>query len=161
MKYGYNKENKKYTGVYSDDYELPIELDFVTVGVEGFFKPIINSTFNGWEEGLTGQDLIEAQEKEQEDAIDVILETYKIDGLAYFRKTRNFIKRNADNGTITKAQLRGIKNILQPALLPLKDGNWDIAQDSINAITPPTNAKMLTLYNRVKDDVDAYVLNKY
>lgn len=158
MKYAYTKENGKYLGVYSDDFELPKELGFVPVGVEGFHKPMINITRDGWVEGLTGQELVEAEEARQDALIDLKLESRKVDGVDYFRKIRNLIQRNLDNGTITTNQLRGIKNILQPALLPLKDGNWDIAQDSINAITPPTNAKMLSLYTKVKTDIDAYVL---
>lgn len=97
-------------------------------------------------------------EADKENAVNQKLNLAEQDGLVYFRKIKNFVQRNYDDGVITKAQFLAIRQILQPALLPLKDGNWDIAQSSVSSITPPTNAKMLFLYNKVKTNIDNYIL---
>ena len=102
---------------------------------------------------------IEAKiEADKENAVNQKLDSSEQYGLAYFIKIRNFVQRNYDDGVITKAQFLAIRQILHPALLPLKDGNWDIAQSSVLAIMTPTNAKMLFLYNKVKTDIDNYIL---
>jgi len=119
-------------------------------------KPFFNGS--AVVESITQQEIDERADAEIEKATTLTLEQYKKDGADFFNKVGNFVRRKYNDGDITQAQYKGIRVSLQPALQPLADGDWDIAQDNLNAITPPVNAKMLAIYTFVKDKVDAYVL---
>lgn len=119
-------------------------------------KPFFNGS--AVVESITQQEIDEKADYDIDRALTVQLNQYKKDGVAFLRKAGNFVRRKYNDADITQPQYKSIRVILQPALQPLADGDWDIAQDNLNAITPPTNANMLAIYTFVKDKVDAYVL---
>ena len=86
---------------------------------------------------------------------------YEDDGQRLYRKIKNRIRRKLDNSTITLNQFNAIRRTLRPEILPLTTGDWDIAQENLNALTPPTNAKLLAILNNIKGQVDDYITNNY
>ena len=88
-----------------------------------------------------------------------LLDKFEADGQQFLKTFRAYIRRQYDLDNLTTNQFKGIRNTLTPALQPLRYGDWDIAQDNVNAITPPTNAKLLSIYNKLKDRIDAYLLS--
>ncbi len=103
-------------------------------------------------------DEIEAHE---EKLVDDKLDTYQNDGVEFLRVFRNFVYRKYKGGEITENQFKGIRSILAPALMPLKVGAWDLAKDLVDAISEPSNAKMKTLLNKVKNKIDTYITDNY
>jgi hypothetical protein len=89
------------------------------------------------------------------------LDNKEEDGLEYFKTIRNLVQKNYNSGNITEAQFKGIRKVLAPALTPLRVGAWDEAKDNVEDIDEPVNPKMLLLYNKVKDDINDYIINNY
>lgn len=162
------KAFQKTNGYVLQDGEFEFANDLINYNISGGI--LIDTT--------TQQEREDNVESEIENTLIQNLNKYRSDGEEFFKKLGNFIRRKRENGklvenatpeelaligdsikqnTITQAQYKGIRVTLQPALQPLRYGDWDIAQDNINAITPPTNAKMLLIYNFVKNKVDTYV----
>ena len=103
------------------------------------------------------QEEIDAKIEADEDAeVTDLLQMFERDGNEFYTKVRLVVQKNYKNDVITEVQYKGIKTILEPALRPLKLGDWDLAKDSIALIDRPTNVKMATLYDFVKTKVDAY-----
>ena len=88
------------------------------------------------------------------------LATRERDGEEFFNNVYVKIKRHYDNGNINDAQYKAIRTSLTPALQPLKWGDWDLAQDNINAIQRPSG-NLSVLYDFLKNKIDDYILNNY
>lgn len=97
----------------------------------------------------------------EENLVDDKLNQYQNDGVEFLRIFRNFVYRKYKGGEITENQFKGIRSTLAPALLPLKVGAWDLAQDLVDDITEPNNANMKALLNKVKDKIDTYITDNY
>jgi len=89
------------------------------------------------------------------------IQTHKFKGIEGFDRAMALIQRRFDSGTITNAQRKNASNLLYDAIEPLNHGQWEISQTRVNAITPPTNAKMLEIYNKIKNGIDNYVTNNF
>ena len=85
-----------------------------------------------------------------------LLQQFENDGIEFYNEVRELVKKHHLKGTITDNQFKGIRVTLEPALRPLKLGDWDIAQDNINAITRPSGTLAL-LYDFVKNKIDNYL----
>lgn len=86
---------------------------------------------------------------------------YEDDGQQLYRKIKNRIRRKLDKDTITLGQFNAIRRTLRPAIIPLTTGDWDITQEYLNALTPPTNAKLLEILNNIKGLVNDYINENY
>jgi len=173
----YNVLPKRYliNGVLHNLEVLPIE----TQQAEGFYNVIqptvtqyqrletlIASDFNGSEwvyrvYNFTAQEIIDFDNQQAENIITNDLDAKERDGEKFFKELRNLVRKHYNLGNITGPQYKGIRTLLQPAIQPLRYGDWDLCQDNLNAITPPSNAKMLTLYNFIKNKVDSYINTNY
>jgi len=101
---------------------------------------------------------IDAYNLEQENRpILELLQQFESDGNTFYNDVKLMVKKHHTKGTITDAQYKAIRVTLEPALRPLKLGDFDIAQDNLNAIPRPTNAKLAILYDFVKNKIDNYL----
>jgi len=151
----YKIKDNKIVGISRKDENYVVKVGEFSTDT-WYEKPFFNGS--AVVESITQQEIDERADAEVELAVSQSLAQYKSDGMAFLRKVGAFVRRKYNDGDITQAQYKGIRVSLQPALQPLADGDWDIAQDNLNAITPPVNANMLAIYTFVKDKVDAYVL---
>ena len=85
-----------------------------------------------------------------------LLDKFQSDGKAFYIEVRNLTRYHQSKGTITDSQYKSIRVTLEPALRPLTLGDWDIAQDNINAINRPTGV-LEVLYDKVKSKIDSYL----
>jgi hypothetical protein len=81
-------------------------------------------------------------------------------GIQFFRKVAVKVKRAYDDGNIDQTQYKNIRTSLQTVLQPLRYGDWDVAQDNINAISRPSG-QMGVLYDFLKNKIDTYVSANY
>ena len=128
------------------------------LGTSPFQKP----TWNGSQivEGWTQQDQDAKDEAQAEQlALDIVQNRIN-DGEDFFNKVATKVKRAYDNGNITQAQFKNIRTSLKDVLLPLKLGDWDLAQDNINTVTRPSG-QLGALYDFIKNKIDQYVLDNY
>ncbi|WP_428743235.1 hypothetical protein [Tenacibaculum sp.] len=102
-----------------------------------------------------------AQELQDTDTSAIKLETYKRDGVIGFDRAFALIQRRLDNGQITANQAKGIAQSLYPILEPLYKGQWLLVKVNLDAQTPPANAQLLDIFNKIKNAVDNYVSNNY
>ena len=103
------------------------------------------------------QQIVIAEQQLANDASAQIEMTFRQDGEQAYNRIKYKIKRANTDGTITKNQYKLVRKFLSPAIYPLNFGDWDIAQDNLNALTPPTNAKLLFILNKVKQIVNDYI----
>ena len=100
---------------------------------------------------------IDAYDEQQENqTVQQLLDQFEADGNEFYREVAVLVKKNYDNGTITQTQYKAIRVVLEPALRPLKLGDFDIAQDNINAINRPSGT-LAPLYDFVKNKIDNYL----
>ncbi len=86
---------------------------------------------------------------------------YRNDGQRWNKRIWDRIMREYDDGNITKPQFEGISITLFDALLPLELGLWKVAKSRVDAITPPSNATLLAILNKVKEIIDNYITQNY
>jgi len=139
----------------ANDYVIKVDEYSSTVW---YLKPF----FTGADvvESITQQEIDDRAEQEADNLIEVNLNTREQDGNEFYIKVRNLAKKNYDLGNINPTQYKGIRVTLQPALQPLRWGDWDIAQDNINAISRPSG-NLGVLYDFLKNKVDQYVTDNY
>lgn len=82
---------------------------------------------------------------------------YEEDGKILYKRIKHRIRRLLANGTITLAQFNTVRRFLRPAILPLTTGDWDIAKENVDALTVPTNVKLLAILNKVKELINDYI----
>ena len=139
----------------ANDYVIKVDEYSSTVW---YLKPF----FTGADvvESITQQEIDDRAEQEADNLIEVNLNTREQDGNEFYIKVRNLVKKNYDLNNINQTQYKGIRVTLQPALQPLKLGDWDLAQDNINAIARPSG-NLGALYDFLKNKVDQYVTDNY
>ena len=86
---------------------------------------------------------------------------YKSDGQIGFDRAYALITRRFLDATITANQASGLAQGLYPSLEPLYKGLWQLVKQNLAAETPPANADLLAIFNKIKDGVDDYVTNNY
>ena len=82
---------------------------------------------------------------------------YEDDGKELYRRIKFRVRRLYDNGTISLSQFNTVRRFLRPAVLPLTTGDWDIAKENVDALTVPTNTKLLAILNTVKQYINDYI----
>jgi len=167
MKYSFDKENGKYIGVFSDDFEIPEIYNFTNIEPVLFFKPVIDDVLNptGWIEGFSGNTLIKAQEKRDNEVLDndssaQIIQNHRQNGQTQLKRIWNKLQRLKNSGYLSASQYALVSNALFDALLPMDYGQWEIAQTKINA-TPNGSGKIATVRKAVKKIIDDYVNENY
>jgi len=116
---------------------------------------------------LTQQEQDDVQQGvDDSDSSSGAIQTHKFKGVEGFDRAMALIQRRADlpnthPNHITDTQRKNSSNLLYDAIEPLNHGQWEISQKRVNAITPPTNAKMLEIYNKIKNGIDNYVTNNF
>jgi len=167
MKYAFNKENGKYIGVFSDDFEIPETYSFTNVEPIDLFKPVIDDVLNpaGWIEGLSGNALNKAQEKRDNEVLDndsssQIIQNHRNNGQTQLIRLWDKIQRLKDNGQLTPNQFRIVSEVLFDALIPLEFGMWQVAQTKVNA-TPTASGIIGVIRTQVKAIIDNYVTANY
>jgi len=167
MKYSFDKENGKYIGVFSDDFKIPEIYSFTNIEPVGFFKPVIDDVLNpaGWTEGFSGNALIKAQEKRDNEVLDndssaQIIQNHMQNGQTQLIRIWDKIQRLKDNGQLTPNQFRIVSEVLFDALIPLEFGMWQVAQTKVNA-TPTASGIIGTIRTTVKKIIDDYVNENY
>jgi tRNA(Ser,Leu) C12 N-acetylase TAN1 len=166
--------NYEINGIRHNLRVLPIE----TVNAEGFYEVVIPTITqyqrlenlipsdlvgNQWIQrvyNFTQQEIDDYDQEQIDNAIDAIVNTYEADGRAFFVKLRRKIREYYDDGNITQAQYKNIRTSLQPVIQPLRYGDWDVAQDEINAISRPAG-QMGVLYDFLKNKIDQYIIDNY
>ena len=86
---------------------------------------------------------------------------YKSDGIRAFDRIYALILRERENGDITTLQAKNIMINLYAPLEPLYKGLWQLVKLNLSNETPPTNAKLLAIFNKVVLKVDNYINNNY
>ena len=167
-------KNYEINGIRHNLSVLPIE----TKNAEGFFE-LVQPTItvyqrlidlelgdlvgNQWIQRVydfTAQEIADYDDAQIENQALQLIQQRESDGNAFFYKVVTAIKRRYDEGNLTNAQYKNIRSSLKDVLLPLKFGDWDLAQDAINAINRPSGA-MGVLYDFLKNKIDSYVLDNY
>lgn len=103
----------------------------------------------------------EAQQAEDSDTSSNKHQQYKSDGIRDFDRAFALIHRRFNNGTITGTQAKALAEGIYPSLEPLYKGQWRLVKIYLDAETPPSNTKLLAIFNLIKNKVDAYVLENY
>ncbi len=101
------------------------------------------------------------QQQLDNDSSALKLFTYKDEGQLWNKRIWDRIMREYDDGNITNNQFEGISITLFDALLPLELGLWKVAKSKVDAITPPSNATLLAILNKVKEIIDNYITQNY
>lgn len=83
-----------------------------------------------------------------------ILET---DGREFARLSKSRIGHYVNKGYMTAGGARNFKKDLAAVFRCLRDGDWDVAEDKINNISPPSNPARLTLYNEILLGIETYL----
>ena len=148
--------------------------DIETINAKGFYElviPIIteyqrllplevtdlvDDKFTQRVEDFTQAEIDEYNENKETQTIRELLQQFENDGNTFYNDVKLLVKKHHTKGTITDAQFKSIRVVLEPALRPLKLGDWDIAQDNINAINRPSGT-LAPLYDFVKDKIDNYL----
>jgi len=167
MKYAFDKVTGKYIGVFSDDFEIPETYNFTNVEPIDLFKPVIDDVTSpvNWIEGLSGNRLIKAQEKRDNEILDndsssQIIQNHRNNGQTKLRRIWDKIQRLKDNGQLTANQFRVVSEVLFDALIPLEFGMWQVAQTKVNA-TPTASGIIGVIRTAVKKIIDDYVNENY
>jgi len=158
------------------NFRASTESDLYTLGFRDVVQPILtqyqrrdtiyfdvgNDYFTYAVKDFT-QAEIDAYDQEQldSDASALKIESYKFDGQTAHKRIWDRIMREYDEGNITNAQFEGISNILFDAVLPLEFGLWPVAKSKVDVITPPGNAKMLAILDKVKEIINNYITENY
>ncbi len=108
-------------------------------------------------ETWTVEDQATEDENNAENNISLILTQSEIDGISLVRSIRATAARRRETGNITIAQYKTIRLLLNPTFAHLRCGDWDLAQDEINNTTAPGAPKLLTIYNKLKNQIGAYL----
>ena len=101
------------------------------------------------------------QQQEDNDSSAQKYQQLKNDGVQGFDRAYSMVFRKIDNGTITKTQGKNLMQALYPYLEPLYKGLWQLVKSNLSNVTPPNNADLLIIFNKIKNGVDNYVSKNY
>jgi len=131
--------------------------------IEKLGKIIFNGTTFTYKVSLLAEDEIE-RNTEVDESLDSASTTYKNhkeNGVKLFDRVYSLIQRNLNSGDLTPNQAKTIAQYFYPILEPLYKGQWHLVKLSLDAETPPVNAKFLFVFNKIQGWVDNYILNNY
>lgn len=86
---------------------------------------------------------------------------HKHNGTQLFDRIYATIQRNFDTGNLNASQAKGLMENLFDSLSPLYYGQWRLTKIRYDALTPPNNAKLLTIFNNIKSKINNYITNNY
>ena len=150
----YKIKDNRIVGISTKDDNYQLKENEYSMSV-WYRKPFFTGTtiVETW----TQADQDEEDERIEKQTVSDLLNKFEEDGKKFYIKVRDLIKLHHSRGNITDEQFKNIRIVLEPALRPLVLGDWDIAQDNINAITRPSGV-LSELYDFVKDKIDVYLL---
>jgi hypothetical protein len=121
-------------------------------------SPFKKPEWNGSEivEGWTQADEDARLDAEEELTVGQLLKKFEEDGIEFYERFRTLVRRRFTSGDINTVQYKAIRDNLGPVMRPLRYGDWDLAQDNINALPRP-NGILGDVYDFVKNRVDSYV----
>jgi len=77
------------------------------------------------------------------------------EGMSICKQIRDFIVTKRHKGQISGGQFKNIRITLRPVFDSLRSGDWDIAEDEINAIQRPSGDLGL-VYDKIKTEIEEY-----
>ena len=77
------------------------------------------------------------------------------------KRIKNAIRRDYTANTIDETQFNGFKRNLRPSMTFLKEGEWQLAKEDLDALATPSDPEVEALLNSIKTMVDEYVTNSY
>lgn len=80
-------------------------------------------------------------------------------GELYAWRIKALIKRRVADNTITVANGKGFRRNLRPIIPMLKEGEWDLAKEDLDAMTPGDSG-VLSVLNEIRAMVDNYISNQ-
>jgi hypothetical protein len=111
---------------------------------------------------LTAEEIADKdQQALDEDVAALAHNKYKSDGVQFLDRSFVLILRKEKKGVITANQAKKLISGLYDSLEPLYKGLWQLVKVNLAAETPPTNAKLLAIFNKIKNKVDTYVNKNY
>ena len=158
-----NIPNFRYQDIETINAKGFYELVIPTISIHQRLEPLLEGDFADNKFVQRVYDFTQAEkdaydEQQETQSVQSLLDLFESDGIQFYNEVRLLVKKHYVKETITEAQFKSIRKTLEPAMRPLKLGDWDIAQDNLNAITRPTNAKLATLYDVVKTKIDTYLI---
>ena len=102
-----------------------------------------------------------AQRQEDLDSASAKMNKYKWEGVQAFDRLFAFIIREKENGNLTAVQAKNLAIGLYAPLEPLYKGLWQLVKINLSNETPPTNAALLAIFNKVVLKVDNYINDNY
>ncbi len=133
----YQRRGNIYMDIPNDYFTYPV-IDFIQVQIDNY-----------------------DQQQLDNDASALKIQSYKSDGQIAHKRIWDRIIRKFDNGDITNTQFKNISNILFDAILPIEFGLWYVAKAKVDALTPPSNAEMLAILDKVKEIINNYITENY
>ena len=92
-----------------------------------YLKPFFNGS--AVVESITQQEIDDRAEQEEENAVNTQLQKELQDGIKASNELKVYLKRN-----LTEAQYKNARAMVRPVWEALRNGDWDIALDEVNAI---------------------------
>ena len=123
-----------------------------------YLKPFFNGS--AVVESITQAEIDERTEQEAEAEAERVVIKRTTDGQRFLNQIGTKVKRAYDKGDITQVQFKNIRSSVKDVLIPLTMGDWDLAQDNINAVSRPSG-QLGVLYDYIKNEIDTYVTNNY
>jgi hypothetical protein len=113
-------------------------------------------------EAMATQEIVDyIQKSEDDDDATISHIRYKEDGVQFLDRVYAIILRKEKKGTITANQAKGLINGLYDSLEPLYKGLWQLVKVNLAEQKPPNNARLLAIFNAIKNKVDNYVNANY
>jgi len=111
---------------------------------------------------FSAQEIIDYDQNVLDNDADSQLEdTHIVEGLKMSKRIKNAIRRDYTNAVITKTQFNGFKRNLRSSMTFLKEGEWDLAKEDLDALAVPSDPDVNALLTSIKANVDEYVTNSY
>lgn len=81
------------------------------------------------------------------------------DGELFVWRIKSLIKRRVADNTITAVNGKGFRRNLRPIIPMIKEGEWDLAKEDLDAMTPGDSG-VLSVLNEIRAMVDNYISNQ-
>ncbi len=126
--------------------------------------PDLDATDGKWKYTITNkpQSQIDAETDQREDEEASALEMqHEQSGIDMYHDIRKRIRLLKTKGQLTPTQYDLIRRNLRPAILPLVNGDFDIAKEFLDGLPIPPVGILRTILNTVKSMVDNYMTTEY
>lgn len=161
MRYAYLKETGRYLGVYSDDFELSADLDFINLEPIDLFKPIINADKSGWIEGLNDLEVIQAKELSDKNYIKEKYQIHRDNGWNEYQDFRASVVYDIKKGVITEDQAFLLEDYLKNVYDKINNtGDWKTALYTLNQLFGH-DAWMQDYIDTARSRISDYILKNY